>query len=71
MPRIVARRTPRCNRHPEIKCSGPLAIHTLQGRGEELYDHSKNPWEWTNLAKDKALAKVIGEHKKHLPASEK
>ena len=38
---------------------------------EELYDHSKDPWEWTNLAKDPAYAKVIGEHKKHLPASEK
>ena len=38
---------------------------------EELYDHSKDPWEWTNLAKDGAYAQVISEHKKYLPTSEK
>ncbi len=34
---------------------------------EELYDHSKDPWEWTNLADKAEYAKVIEEHKKWLP----
>ena len=38
---------------------------------EELYDHSKDPWEWTNLATQSKYADVIAEHKKWLPTSEK
>ncbi|MBW8017683.1 MAG: sulfatase [Planctomycetes bacterium] len=38
---------------------------------EELYDHSKDPWEWTNLATLSKYADVIAEHKKWLPTSEK
>jgi len=38
---------------------------------EELYDHEKDPWEWTNLAKNPEYASVIAEHKKWLPKSEK
>jgi len=38
---------------------------------EELYDHSKDPWEWTNLATKPEYADVIREHKKWLPTREK
>jgi arylsulfatase A-like enzyme len=38
---------------------------------EELYDHSKDPWEWTNLAGQGEYAEVIDEHKKWLPTNEK
>ena len=38
---------------------------------EELYDHSKDPWEWTNLAGQAQYARVIDEHKKWLPTKEK
>jgi arylsulfatase A-like enzyme len=38
---------------------------------QELYDHSKDPWEWTNLATQSKYADVIAEHKKWLPTSEK
>ena len=34
---------------------------------EELYDHDKDPWEHTNLAKNAEFAAVIAAHKKHLP----
>lgn len=37
---------------------------------EELYDHDNDPWEQTNLAKDKAYAKVIDNHKAWLPKKE-
>ncbi len=37
---------------------------------EELYDHTKDPWEWNNLASDPALADVIAEHRKWLPKKE-
>jgi arylsulfatase A-like enzyme len=33
---------------------------------EELYDHDKDPWEWTNLAENPEYASVIAEHKKWL-----
>lgn len=36
---------------------------------EELYDHSKDPWEWKNLANQPHYAEVIAEHKKWLPAT--
>lgn len=35
--------------------------------GEELYDHSKDPYEWTNLAADPAYADVKAELARHLP----
>ena len=38
---------------------------------EELYDHSQDPWEWTNLASKTEYAEVIHEHKKWLPTHEK
>ena len=38
---------------------------------EELYDHSTDPWEWTNLAKKTEHADIIREHKKWLPTAEK
>lgn len=34
---------------------------------EELYDHRRDPNEWTNLARDKRYAKVLAEHRAHLP----
>jgi len=34
---------------------------------EELYDHSNDPNEWTNLAHDKRYTKVIREHARWLP----
>jgi arylsulfatase A-like enzyme len=37
----------------------------------ELYDHSKDPWEWTNLARRAEYADVIDQHKKCLPKNEK
>ncbi len=38
---------------------------------EELYDHSKDPWEWTNLATNPEYENIIAEHKKWLPIKEK
>jgi len=35
--------------------------------GEELYDHSKDPYEWHNLAKDKAYREVMIELARHIP----
>jgi choline-sulfatase len=34
---------------------------------EELYDHRRDPNEWTNLARDARYAKVIAEHRRWLP----
>ncbi|MCX6327821.1 MAG: sulfatase [Bacteroidia bacterium] len=45
-------------------------IHYSDGT-EELYDHEKDPWEWTNLAAKPEYAKVIAQHKKWLPVYEK
>jgi len=38
---------------------------------QKLYDHSMDPWEWTNLAKQPEYAEVIDKHKKWLPTNEK
>ncbi|HIJ71218.1 MAG TPA: sulfatase-like hydrolase/transferase [Planctomycetes bacterium] len=38
---------------------------------QELYDHSRDPWEWTNLATVPEYAQVMKEHEKWLPANEK
>jgi len=38
---------------------------------QELYDHSKDCWEWNNLAGQPEYAKIINEHKKWLPKNEK
>jgi hypothetical protein len=35
--------------------------------GQELYDHSKDPNEWTNLAESQEYAEVIPELKTALP----
>lgn len=37
---------------------------------EELYDHRKDPHEWTNLAAGKETAEVIRTHRQHIPAQE-
>ncbi|MDB4491633.1 sulfatase-like hydrolase/transferase, partial [bacterium] len=37
---------------------------------EELYDHAKDPNEWTNIAADPEYANVIASHKKWLPTAE-
>jgi arylsulfatase A-like enzyme len=37
---------------------------------EELYDHSTDPWEWTNLASNPEYAEIIEEHKKWLPSEQ-
>jgi len=37
---------------------------------EELYDHSKDEFEWTNLAEDSSLAKVKEDLKKALPKTD-
>jgi hypothetical protein len=34
-----------------------------QDGSEELYDHSKDPWEWTNLAMNPEYKTVIAQHK--------
>ncbi len=44
-------------------------IHYSDG-SEELYDHDKDPWEWTNLAGDPAYMEVIANHKQWLPKNE-
>lgn len=38
---------------------------------EELYDHSKDPWEHKNLARDPEYASIIAQHKTWLPKNEK
>lgn len=38
---------------------------------EELYDHTRDPWEWKNLAGDPEYADVIAEHKRWLPDDRK
>lgn len=45
-------------------------IHYSDGT-EELYDHDRDPWEWTNLAKDSKHADVIKAHKAWLPKQER
>jgi arylsulfatase A-like enzyme len=42
-----------------------------KGGSKELYDHAKNPWEWTNLATQPEYDEVIDEHKKWLPTGAK
>jgi arylsulfatase A-like enzyme len=44
-------------------------IHYADGT-EELYDHSVDPNEWTNMAGDPKYAPVIAEHRRWLPKSE-
>jgi arylsulfatase A-like enzyme len=44
-------------------------IHYNDGT-EELYDHEKDPWEWTNLAKVPQYSEVMAAHKAWLPKQE-
>ena len=37
---------------------------------EELYDHDQDPYEWRNLAYDKAYTDVIADHRRSLPAED-
>ena len=39
-----------------------------EDQGEELYDHSIDPHEWTNLAKQSAYSDTIEELKMYLPS---
>ncbi len=45
-------------------------IHYANG-GEELYDHDRDPYEWTNLAADPAFAEVKSALKKQMPSENK
>ena len=38
--------------------------------GEELYDHTTDPHEWTNLARDPRNHVILAEHRRWLPARE-
>jgi arylsulfatase A-like enzyme len=35
--------------------------------GEELYDHGRDPYEWTNLARDNSYRAVMDDLARHLP----
>ena len=37
---------------------------------EELYDHNTDTHEWTNLASSSQYAKILEDHRQHLPTSE-
>jgi arylsulfatase A-like enzyme len=37
--------------------------------GEELYDHTKDPYEWTNLARDPNHRQLMMELSRHMPTS--
>jgi len=53
-----------------IRSEGWRYIRYADG-GEELYDESKDPYEWTNLAANPELAPVKKELAGHLPATNK
>ncbi|MFP6895288.1 MAG: sulfatase [Roseibacillus sp.] len=64
-------------KHPAITTHGYRnhAVRTETHRyiqyadgSEELYDHTNDPYEWTNLASKPGSLKVIKELRKHLPA---
>lgn len=65
--------------HPAIMTMGRgnHAVRTERWRyirynegSEELYDHQKDPWEWTNLASNPEYSKIIAALSKHLPKKE-
>jgi arylsulfatase A-like enzyme len=37
---------------------------------EELYDHERDPHEWTNLAQEPEHTEVLARHRRWLPAHE-
>ncbi len=45
-------------------------IHYADG-GEELYDHDRDPYEWTNLANDPAFASVKDDLARQIPSENK
>ena len=55
--------------HASIHNHFNLDRHLNRGT-EELYDHSRDPWEWKNLASDPDRAGVMAEHRKWLPKQE-
>ena len=44
-------------------------VHYRNGE-EELYDHTVDPNEWTNLAAEKSQQPIIEDLRKHLPRAE-
>ena len=40
-----------------------------EGRGEQLYDHQRDPFEWHNLALDPAFQHIKDEHKRWIPTA--
>jgi len=64
------------NHHPIMTMGeGNHAVRTRRWRyirykdgSEELYDHTQDPWEWTNLAKRVEYREVIKALRKRLPA---
>ena len=57
----ITGRSIRTDRYRYIRWEG-------EGGGEELYDHSKDPREFTNLAKEQESGKVLAEHRRILDA---
>ena len=57
--------THQCNNH-SVRSERWRYIRYADG-GEELYDHEKDPLEWTNLAKDPQFASIKAELAKWLP----
>ena len=51
----------RTDRYRYIRWEGP-------GAGEELYDHERDPHEFTNLALKSEAAKILDEHRRILNA---
>lgn len=37
---------------------------------EQLYDHQRDPYEWTNLAKSAEVAEILAQHRVMLPTKE-
>lgn len=72
-------RNPKAKWQPALMTEGPgnHAVRTDRWRyirysdgAEELYDHTKDPWEHTNLAGNSDYAKVMADHRKWLPRKE-
>ena len=67
-------RIPRCDQRAYIACPGlnefVQAFRSAAGEpegGEELYDHRKAPYEWSNLARNPESRKTMDRLAKLLP----